>query len=93
MHLYEYTIIYYGELFTGEVEASSEDSAADLAELHAVDRIVDEFGGDWNYVMSDVEGTAKVEKKPVLFNMVTGEKTVGPAGMEPEILFTLMHQW
>jgi hypothetical protein len=95
---YYYRIDFAHNTYTGEVEKDTREEAADFAELITVDRIVEDYGLEWNDAAAQLEaiGTVTVSRtplegrRPVLVNMLTGEKTVGPAGMSEEMLFGMM---
>tara|TARA_R110000823_G_scaffold29766_1_gene85930 strand:+ start:261 stop:563 length:303 start_codon:yes stop_codon:yes gene_type:complete len=85
-----YTIEFSHSTYTGEVEKESHEAALDYAELIIVDQIAKDYGWDWNEAAEWLEKIGETtislvkpaEKQAVLYNMLTGEKTFGPAGSQ-----------
>ncbi len=102
MTTYYYSIEFAHNTYTGEVEGESgeqgEHKAQDYAELITVDRIVEDYGYCWNEAAEQLEAHGKVTMsltpieapRPVLHNMLTGEKIVGEPGMSECQLFGMM---
>ena len=96
--IYYFRIDFAHSTYTGEVEKDTREAAGNYAELITVDRIVEDYGLEWNDAAAQLEaiGTVTVSRtpvegrRPVLVNMLTGEKTIGPAGMSEDMIFGMM---
>jgi len=82
--------------YTGSVRADSEQSAKTIAEERIIVVIMKDYGFETEneaWGKFDVHGKTMVSEKPiegrrpVLCNMLTGEKVVGPPGMSEAMLF------
>lgn len=90
---------YYPEV--EQQEGETEAHVQDYAELITIDQIAEDFGLSWNEAAEylHTEGTVTMSltplepPTPVLYNMLTGEKTVGEPGMSHEHLMMMMHMW
>lgn len=91
MDIYTYTVILNGETFTGTVKANTRADARWASRRAAQKQMAEETDAPELHIIWALNGeTFKVERNPVLHNMLTGEKTVGPAGMSEAELFNMM---
>jgi hypothetical protein len=91
MNTFTYTVDFDGRTFTGRVQAQSETRACLQSWRAARKQIMEETGALPYEALHALNSEAlTVERNPVLINMLTGEKIVGPAGMNEEMLFEMM---
>lgn len=102
MDTYYYSITFSHRTYTGKVKTceNTPEAAAAYAELLTIDRLVEDYGFDWSEAAKQLETSPHSKttvsldplpgRRPVLINMLTGEKTIGPAGMSEEMLFEMM---
>ena len=91
MNTFTYTVRLNGETFTGTFKANSQSDAHLIAWQRAQKQLAAETNAPRLEILWAVNSEAlTVERNPVLINMLTGEKIVGPAGMNEEMLFEMM---
>lgn len=89
--IYTYTVELNGETFTGTVKANTRSDAGWASRRAAQKQMTEETDAPKLHIIWALnEETFKVERNPVLHNMLTGEKIVGPAGMSECQLFGMM---
>ena len=94
MNTFTYTVRFNGETFTGTFKVDSQSDAHDVDAIAwrlAQKQLAAETNAPRLEILWAVNSEAlTVERNPVLINMLTGEKIVGPAGVNEEMLFEMM---
>ena len=98
---FNYRIDFSHSIYEGTVVSDSRLAAYTAAEEDIMPTIMKDYGYTYGEAVEafakwgeTVVSEKELEKaRPVLVNVLTGEKTVGEPGMSEETLFELMHEW